>query len=116
MIKIDKKSGVLKEIPPRISVKGQFDKVLLIIGDSTIQLTAPTAIKMGSAIAFKANELNGAEYVSLTINGKEVQIPKQEGIKIGRSLLRRADLADDFQIANSRGKRQWQQVDSIQSQ
>jgi len=116
MIKIDKKSGILTEVPPKISVKSKHDKVLLIIGNSTIELTVPTAIKMGRAIALKANELHGAEYVSLTINGKEVQIPKQDGIKIGGALLRRADFADDFQTANYRGARQWQQVGSTQSQ
>lgn len=82
----------------QIRVGHRFGKVLLVIDGKGDELKVPVAFKLGWDIVIKAGELLPKEAVTIKINGRVIELNKEQGLKVGGALLRKCDAADDFQL------------------
>ena len=98
MIKVEKKTGIYYNEAHEIRIRQRFGKVLLLVDGAVLEFGTPAAFKLGWDIACKSGELLPSEYLSIKINGKEIKLLSEAGLKVGGAILRKTDDADDFQI------------------
>jgi len=101
MIKIEKKRGIYYSEVKEVRIRQRFGKVLLLIDKAILEFTTPGAFKLGWDIVVKSGELLPGEYISITINGKELQLLKEDGLRVGGAILRKVDDADDYQLRSA---------------
>lgn len=99
---VETKTGIYSGEVNQIKVRHRFGKVLLKIDDSVLEFKTPEAFKLGWDIVCKSGQLQPSEFVSVKINGKVIELLKEQGLKVGGALLRKCDDADDFQIGIKR--------------
>lgn len=87
---------------PNIHVRAQGPWVVMLFGTSRIELTTPEAHKMAFQLIRTADNciLEQVEFVTLTINNADIEIPPQPARQLGAALLRKSDKADNFQITH----------------
>lgn len=81
-----------------IKIGHRFGSVLMNIDGATVSMTVPVAFDLGWNIVWKAGRLTPAEHVAVRINGRVLELPKEQSLQVGGALLRKCDDADDFQL------------------
>lgn len=101
---VDKRKGSVY-IPQHgnVVVRGEYGSVVLFIGDKRLEMKTPVAVKIGLALVKNGGGiLEPGDMVVLDISGIEVLLLPETAIKVGGSILRKADRADDWQRQNSK--------------
>ena len=100
---VDKrKGGVYIPQHGNVVVRREFGGVVLFIGDRRLEMSTPVAVKIGLALVKNGGGvLEPGDMVVLDISGIEVLLLPETAIKIGGSILRKADKADDWQRDNT---------------
>lgn len=74
--------------------------VVLLIGDTRLQMTTPVAVKVGLALGFNGGAwLEPDDAVLLEVSGIEVLLLPETAVRISGAILRKANQADDWQRA-----------------
>ena len=96
-INIGQKRGIYNGEHIRIVVRAEGPNVVMFINDSRTEYKTPVAHKAGFDLVKKSDCLPG-EFITMRINGRELDILPQQAKQIGGALLRKADFADDYQL------------------
>ena len=98
MITVNLKRGIYQGECSRIVVRTENGHVIVFIDSSRLEFKTPAAFKMGFAIVKQAGLALTGDFVSVVINGKELQLLPEQALKVGGAILRKTDDADDFQL------------------
>lgn len=79
---------------------------MMLIGAAVVEMTTVTAHKIAFPLILKSDEAGPGDVVTLTVNRKDLDLLPNQAKKLGGALLRKADAADDWQLANNRRLRQ----------
>lgn len=85
-----------------IVARAEYGKVVLFIDNKRVEMTTTVAHKIGLTIARAIPQLAPNEMIVIVINGERVELLPQIASKVSVALLRKADAADDWQLANRR--------------
>ena len=96
-LKVEVKRAVYEPDYKKIIVRQEFRNVVMFIDDNRIEMTTPTAYKVGMAIAKAYSNLEEGELIELSINNKPLQIFGEPALKLVGKILMSAERADDFQ-------------------
>lgn len=99
MISVSLSTGVYHSYATAMRVGHRHGSVMLSAGSKTIELSTPTAHKIGFALASKAGQAQKGEHVTLSINGEQVKLLPEHALNLGGAILRKTDDADDYQRA-----------------
>jgi hypothetical protein len=80
-----------------IRVRQSHHQVMMIVDDKFIVMNTPAAVKAGLALATLAGQAQNNEIVTFTYNGETLNLLPQHARQLAGALLKKADLADDFQ-------------------
>jgi len=101
-ISIDLSAGFFTGNTKRIVLRDERGLVVMFINDAKIEFRTPAAHKAGFALVKKASQALPGEFVVMNINGQDIELPPAQAKKIGVSMLRRSDSADDYQLNRGR--------------
>lgn len=82
-----------------IRVRQAQHEVVMLVDNKTIVIETPAAVKAGLALATLAGQAQDNETVTFTYNGETLNLLPQHARHLAGALLKKADLADDFQRA-----------------
>lgn len=99
MITVDRKRGVYTNPGQNFRVAHRYGRVYLIQGDRAMEFDTPTAVRVGLALAKLSNQLEQGEFLELNLDGEEINILPDSALKLSGALIRKADMADDWQRA-----------------
>lgn len=80
-----------------IRVRQYHHQVVCLIDGKPVVMNTPAAVKAGVALATMAGQAQRGEIITMTHNGETIKLLPYHAKKIGGALLKKADLADDFQ-------------------
>ena len=72
-------------------------EVVMLVDGRGIVVNTPAAVKAGLALATLAGQAQDNEIVTFTYNGETLNLLPQHARQLAGALLKKADLADDFQ-------------------
>jgi hypothetical protein len=101
-MRIELKNGIYEGATHKVTVRSENGHVIVFIDESRVEFKTPAAFKAGFAIVKKAGLALTGDFVSWTVNGKEIQMLPEHALKIGGAILRKTEDADDFQLNRSR--------------
>lgn len=96
--KVEVSDGVLVHTVDKIIVGHRYGRVLLKINTAILEFTTPEAFRLGWELVVKPDNLTKSGFVTVTFNQKDVQLTTEQSKRLGGAILRKCDLADDFQI------------------
>lgn len=91
---------LFKPTVDRIVARSNCGVVILFIDNRCVELTTVVAHNTGMIIARAIPTLEKSEMIVLTINGEKLELLKPVASKLSTALLRKADDADNWQLAN----------------
>jgi len=101
-IVVDRKH-VAHYVPPvglKIRARYRNGFVYLIIGDKTIEMTTPVAVKVGLALCNNGGEcFISGDVVRFAVNREEWNFLPSVAVQLGGVIAKKADRADDWQRA-----------------
>ena len=99
-ITVEQKTGICPMIPQKIIVRNENGLVVLFINRLRVEMNTTLAHDVGKALVTKADWCLPSEHIELKINSEAIGLLPRYATQIGAGLLRKADDADDFQLAN----------------
>jgi hypothetical protein len=100
-IVVDRKRTALYVPCMRIVARYRARHVYVLMGDKQLELTTPIAVKVGFALAKNGGAcMYLGDVVTLEINGDEFHLLPSQAVQLGGVMLKKADRADDWQLAN----------------
>ena len=97
--RVDRCRGIYHNPGLNIRVMQRCGLVGVQIDQAVVEFTTPDAVKIGLDLVRKAQHLEPGEFMKLTINGSDIHLLPEVAERLGGSLLRKADRADDWQRA-----------------
>lgn len=80
-----------------IRVRQAQHEVVMLVDGKGIAVDTPAAVKAGLALATLAGQAQNNEIVTFTYSGETLNLSPQHARQLAGALLKKADLADDFQ-------------------
>jgi hypothetical protein len=84
----------------QIVIRHEFGMVIMFVDNRRVELTTIIAHKIGLVIARAIPKLEPNEMIVITINSERIELLPLVAQRASTALLRKADDADDWQIAN----------------
>ena len=97
MIAVNLRRGVYKGEFSKIVVRSESGHVIVFVDTNRLEFKTPEAFKLGFAMVKKSGSALNGDFISVVINGKELQLLKEQALKVGGAILRKTDDADNFQ-------------------
>ena len=85
-----------------IVVRAEYGSVVMFVDNKRVEMTTIIAHKIGLTIARQIPKLAPNEMIVIIINGERLELLPVVAQKVSTALLRKADTADDWQLANRR--------------
>ena len=86
----------------KIVARHEVGNVVMFVDDKRVEMTTVVAHRIGVTIAKLVQKLAPNEIIVIIINGERVELLPKIAQKVSTALLRKADDADDWQLANRR--------------
>lgn len=102
MIAVDRVRGRYSPSADSLRVGHRYGQVVLSSGGKSIEIDTPTAIKVCLALGRLYSKLEAGEFINLQINGEDIHLLPDLALKVSGALLRKADAADDWQLASAK--------------
>ena len=83
-----------------IVARAEFGMVVLFVDNRRVELTTIVAHNVGLVIARAIPNLEPSEMIVISINGEKIELLKSVASAASTALLRKADIADDWQLNN----------------
>jgi len=99
-ITVDRKAsnGVYVAPSENMICRVELGHVLLLSGDSYLEMTTPVAVKVGMALCRNGGEaMSQGDWVVFTVNSTEFTLLPEVAIRLGGVILKKSDKADDWQ-------------------
>lgn len=96
-ISVDLCTGICEVPADTVSAAMRKGMVYLVVGAKVLEMNTTNAVETGLAMVTKAGEAMPNEFVRLKARGLSLDFPSISANQIGAALLRKADVADDFQ-------------------
>lgn len=96
---------VYQPIVDHIVVKSMRGKVVMVIGSAQVLFSTLVAHGAGLALIKEAATALPGDLIIMEVNSTEIQFLPRQATQIGAALLRKVDVADDWQLANQKPKR-----------
>lgn len=105
---VDRKSAALYTPPAGdIRARSRDGRVFMLMGAKVLEMTTPTATKIGFALAKNGGAcICHGDVVALEIGGEEFHLLPAVAVQLGGVLMLKADRADDWQRANPKRRLQ----------
>ena len=100
-LEVTKSAGIFVPNVNEVRARTRNGLVYLLINDKVLEMRTPAAHKTGFALVKHAGEAGPSEFVVLKVNGYALNFPPKSAKQVGGALLRKADVADDFQTRTS---------------
>lgn len=84
----------------RFVVRAEGPLVVLYVDQKKVEMTTPTAHTVAFQLIRTADDCIADEFVVLTINRADIDLPPKGARQLGAALLRKSDTADDFQLTH----------------
>jgi len=101
-VEVDKQPLIMVANRHQVVVRSRMGKVYLFLDGRGVEMSTLTAHDIGYTIAMKVPKLAPDELIVLIINGERLELLPALATQISTALLRKADDADDWQLANRR--------------
>ena len=99
MIAVDRRTGGYTPPPYPLLVGHRDGQVVLTMGGKRMTIGTTTAIDVCLSLGRMAVKLEPGEHLVLILDGYEIPLPFEAAVTVSGALLRKADAADDWQLA-----------------
>jgi len=92
-------------VPMRGQIRTRYrnDRVYILLGNKTLEMTTPIAAKVGFALAKNGGAcMYLGDFVCFEIGGEEFHLAPADALQLGGVMLKKTDRADDWQRENPR--------------
>jgi hypothetical protein len=99
-MEITRQRRIFQPSAGKCAVRSEGGQVVFLLDDKRLEMSVPVAVKVGLALCLTSDDdLTSGEIVVWDISGFEVSLLPETAMRIGASILRKADRADDWQRA-----------------